>query len=103
MARQDYHPHLSPPHFLCLFQEAFPGGQVEDWPDEETHSYTEVPLAHQDDILVVMQVSLKCLLRDKVGLLIAQASALQNLLAFLSCALKPERPQEAEPLHGQAG
>ena len=39
---------------------------MEDWPDEETHSYTEVPLAHQDDILVVMQVSLKCLLRDKV-------------------------------------
>lgn len=38
-----------------------------------------------------------------LGLLIAQASALQNLLAFLSGALKPERPQEAEPLHGQAG
>ena len=66
MARHDYHPHPPPPHFLCLFQEAFPGGQVEDWPDEETNSCTEAPLAHQDDILVVMQVGLKCLLRDKV-------------------------------------
>ena len=37
-----------------------------DQPDEETHSCTEAPLAHQDDILVVMQVSLKCLPRDKV-------------------------------------
>ena len=35
-------------------------------------------------------------------LFVAQASALQHLLAFPSCALKPERPRDAEPLHGQA-
>ena len=37
-----------------------------------------------------------------LGLFVAQAPALQHLLAFPSYALKPERPRDAEPLHGQA-
>lgn len=39
---------------------------MEDWTDAKTHSCTEAPLVHQGNVLVVMQVGLKRLLRDEV-------------------------------------
>lgn len=56
----------SHPLLPLTFPEALPGGQVEDWTDAKTHSCTEAPLVHQGNVLVVMQVGLKRLLRDEV-------------------------------------